>query len=261
MAKVSSTAPMREPTFQERAGVLALRAKLSKGPDAQASAALSDADLLRFLRARQLHLPSAETMFSVHLKWQARVRPSAIEQETARGVLSDGVVRLLDMGTGIPAMWFQAGLWQPSAYSAHVFVTAIIYFVERALRCGEQFVAIFDLSGWRVGFTMHIPKIHGMITTLQDHYPERLHAALVLRARAVFHVAWKLIRTVIDPVTAKKVLFAPVEPAAAERALVNRFVDDDRLPKRLGGLSADEIPVPNIPGEPNLPARAQSAPP
>lgn len=231
--------------------VRALRARLSQ-ESADASGTLSDVDLLRFLRARSMDLDSAHSMVRAHLVWAARVRPAAISQVEVAPVLRDGVVRLVGGAQNKPpVMWFQAACWKPAAYNATTFVSAIVYFVEKSLKVGDRFVAVFDLTGWRLGFMLHAGKIHGMITTLQEQYPERLVAAVVVRAPVVFGIMWELIKGLLDPSTADKVHFAEHEPEK-ERALLTRFIDERDLPTALGGQLEREIPVPNIPGEPNL---------
>ena len=47
---------------------------------------------------------------------------------------------------------------------------------------GERFIVIFD-KGWKLSHAMHMRKIKRLISTLQDHYPERLEAAILMRAR------------------------------------------------------------------------------
>ena len=92
------------------------------------------------------------------------------------------------------------------------------------------------------------------MSTVQDHYPERLRAALLLRAPRVFAAAWAAIAPWLDAATAAKVSFVPPADADAERqALLDAGVPAASLPKRYGGaIDDDAIPVPNFHGEPNV---------
>ena len=61
------------------------------------------------------------------------------------------------------------------------------------------------------------------MSTVQDHYPERLRAALLIRTPGIFEASWRLIKPWIDPNTAQKVHFLP--RGAAEAAALLEFVD------------------------------------
>ena len=92
------------------------------------------------------------------------------------------------------------------------------------------------------------------MSTVQDHYPERLRAALLLRAPRVFAAAWAAIAPWLDAATAAKVSFVPPADADAERrALLDAGVPAAALPRRYGGaVDDDAYPVPNFHGEPNV---------
>ena len=107
------------------------------------------------------------------------------------------------------------------------------------------------MAGWRVSHGLHLAKVHKLITTLQDHYPERLRAALLIRTPGIFEASWRLIKPWIDPHTAQKVHFLP--RGAAEAAALLEFVDAAVLPAQYGGALAPEaLVVPGLPGEPNV---------
>ena len=72
-----------------------------------------------------------------------------------------------------------------------------------------------------------------------------------MRAPGIFAGAWSVIRGFIDPVTAAKVSFVPWEAEAEMRALAEVGATAV-MPPAYGGTNESDVPVPNIPGEPNL---------
>ena len=112
-----------------------------------------------------------------------------------------------------------------------------------AVQVAEQFVFLFDMAGWRISHGLHLRKVHAHITTLQEHYPERLRAALLVGVPAIFFASWKLIRLMLDPVTASKVTF--LRGGESQTAELLEHIDKSILPVRYGGERRDEdTPVP-----------------
>jgi len=109
---------------------------------------------------------------------------------------------------------------------------------------------MFDLAGWKLSHALHLRKVHTLVQTLQDHYPERLQAALLLRAPMIFSSAWALIKPVIDPVTAAKVAF--ISKKEELDTCVKHGITPAMLPEAYGGKASGPFPHPNLPGEPNL---------
>ena len=95
-------------------------------------------------------------------------------------------------------------------------------------------------------------KVQRLVSTVQDHYPERLEKALLLRAPLIFASAWAVIKGFIDPVTAAKVAFVGKALEAEARAL-DECGARECMPKSYGGDCDELAAVPNLPGEPNLP--------
>jgi len=238
----------REASDAERRAVAELR-RLVPGPAAEP---FSDADYLRFLRARGGDVTKARTFLEEHLEWRAHTRPAHITRERVDRVLTSGVCRLTGVTlerTGV--LWFRVDMWDPSSYDVNAWLQFIAFLAERTTASADRFITIFDMDGWRLSHAMHLGKIHGMISVLQNHYPERLEAALLLRAPTIFDAAWRLIRPVIDPVTASKVFFVR---RADEAQTLPSFVAPEVLPDIFGGgkLPAASIPFPNLPGVENV---------
>ena len=73
----------------------------------------------------------------------------------------------------------------------------------------------------------------------------------IVNAPAVFGLVWRTVRPFIDPVTAAKVTFV-TSGADAERDAVSHVGAWELLPSPYGGPNQAVVPVPNIPGEPEV---------
>lgn len=208
---------------------------------------------LRFARARQGDLSKARQFLKADLEWRAEKRPELITQQGCYTALASGCWRFL--GTtpaGTPVVFIHLGLWDPSQYSVDEYERYICYFLEHCCRSGERFVVLFDLEGWKLSHGFHMRKVARLLSTLQDHYPERLERALLLRAPGLFLRAWKVIKGFLDPNTATKVVFvkSDLKSEKAQLELCNTW---SLYPHSYGGPSPDSLLCPNIPGEPDVP--------
>lgn len=98
------------------------------------------------------------------------------------------------------------------------------------------FVRIYDLKG--IGLLDLADKEaiglgQQMMDILEKYYPERMAHAFVVNTPSFFATAWKMVKPLLDPRTAKKiqVLSNPKMTLAALRELM----DDDTIPKAYGG--------------------------
>eukprot|EP01050_Picozoa_sp_SAG11_P015219 SAG11_NODE_1950_length_4013_cov_4.004854_5_plen_98_part_00 len=76
------------------------------------------------------------------------------------------------------------------------------------------------------------------IKILQDHYPERLHCAIMVEAPGIFRVAWTALSPFIDPITKAKVEWCTGSPEQ-RRALLQRHALLSQLCRSIGGESDD----------------------
>ena len=215
-------------------------------------------DAARFLAARKFDLAKAEAFLRSDLEWRAAYKPEEVTQEQLTRSLPSGcwrAVGTMKRTAPVGVLWIQLSLWNPGDYDVAEYVRLVVYFLEKLAGTCEQFTVLFDMAGWRVSHGLQLRKVHGLITTLQDHYPERLCAALLVRAPSIFAASWKMIKPMIDPVTAEKVFFLP--KGDAETAALLKHIDAAVLPTAYGGeLAAEATRVPGFPGEPDCPTKA-----
>ena len=216
-----------------------------------------DQTLLRFLAARKYDVDKAAAMLQHHLEWRASYQPEAITQERLSRSIPSGCWRMLGTmrrddaislrHTGsVGVLWIQLSLWRPDEYDLAEYTAMVTFFLERSARVCQWFTVLFDMEGWRFSHGLHLRKVKSLISTLQDHNPERLRAALMLRTPGVFEASWALIKPWIDPVTAAKVHFLP--KGDKETAALLEHVDAALLPTTYGGsLDAATTAVPGLP--------------
>ena len=208
---------------------------------------------MRFAVARNGELPKAGKMLNYDLAWRAETKPADIQQADVMKVLESGHWRLLGKTStdGFAVLFCSLAYWDPTAYDATYYGNFVTYFIERMLRVGERFVVTLDFRGWRLWHGFHIRKIFALISTLQDHYPERLEAAVLTRVPAIFQATWVVAKTVIDANTASKIHFTAHSPEAEKEELC-KWGAWDVWPDMYGGPASSLVPVPNVPGEPNI---------
>ena len=216
---------------------------------------VTESTALRFLVARKFDLAKAEAFLRSDQEWRASYQPEAVTQARLERCLPSGCWRILGAierdGGSAAVLWIQLSLWRPDEYDVDEYTAMVVYFLEHLPTLGATFVVLFDMEGWRISHGFHLRKVQSLISTLQDHYPERLRAALLARTPGIFEASWKLIRPWIDPITASKVHFVP--RGDAEQGALEAHIDAALLPSAYGGeLAADEAAVPGLPGEPSV---------
>jgi hypothetical protein len=208
---------------------------------------------LRFSRARQGDLAKARPFLRADLEWRAVKRPELVTQQGCTTALASGCWRFLGITpAGHAVVFIHMGLWDPSQYGVDENERYLCYFLEHCCRTGEKFVVLFDLEGWKLSHGLHMRKIARLLSVLQDHYPERLDKALLLRAPSLFLGAWKVIKGFLDPYTAAKVVFVSSD-LVSERAVLDSCHTWGLYPVSYGGPCAASLQCPNIPGEPDVP--------
>eukprot|EP01079_Euglenida_sp_SAG-EU17-18_P002302 gene2302-3150_t len=245
-----------------------------------------DRAALRFLAACKFDASKAAAMLQKDAEWRASYKPESIGQEDIRRSLPSGCWRMagsmVRRDGDVAVLWIQCSLWRPEEYdveeytrmyhSRYVADDHVTVLPGIAKYCGAGIgnsdhdhddglamvavalapLVLFDMSGWKLYHSKHVKKVHSLVSTLQEHYPERLRAALLVRTPALFEVSWKLIKPWIDPATAVKVHFLPKDPAAETKGLL-AHLDASILPMVYGGqLNPEAVPCPGIPGQPEV---------
>lgn len=209
----------------------------------------SDADLLRFCRARQFDVDKASEMAINNIKWRASVKPWAIVPENCPKALPSGVWRWAGYTkSGMPILHVDCENWKPTEYyGVDEYIRYLAYILEGAVaRMGEGTSRLCVIY-WIPSLSMEMMGSRAsecakvLMKVMQDQFPERLGVAFTCNAPALFSAMWKMVSPWIDPVTKAK--FQIVPRGQSEETLL-RYIDADVLAKSLGG-NHEEYPIPN----------------
>ncbi|KAK7291510.1 hypothetical protein RIF29_06713 [Crotalaria pallida] len=204
-----------------------------------------DDDLMirRFLRARDLDIEKASTMYLKYLKWRHSFVPngSISLSEVLNDVAHDKMFVQGHDKSGQPiSVVFGARHFQ-NKNGLDEFKRFVVYAFDKL--CArmpqglEKFVFIAELKGW--GYSNSDVKGYiGILSILQDYYPERLGKLFIVNAPYIFMKVWKIIYPFIDNKTKKKIVF--VENKKLKSTLLED-IDESQLPEIYGG------PLPLVP--------------
>ncbi|CAK9177512.1 unnamed protein product [Ilex paraguariensis] len=194
----------------------------------------------RFLRARDLDIEKASSMFLKHLKWKRTFIPnglilaSEIPNDLAQNKMfmqgMDKKGRPITVAFGGRHFHNKGGLDEFKRF----VVFALEKLCARMPTGQEKFVVIGDLEGW--GYSnSDIRAYLGALTILQDYYPERLGKLLIVHVPYIFMTVWKIVYPFIDNNTKKKIVF--VENKRLKSTLL-QDIDESQLPEIYGGKMA-----------------------
>ncbi|KAK2973832.1 hypothetical protein RJ640_011760 [Escallonia rubra] len=196
---------------------------------------VDDLTLRRFLRARDLDIEKASTMFLKYLSWRREsipkgsIAPSEIPNELSHNKLfmqgADKIGRPIVVGFG-------ARHKHTSLEEFKAFVTYSLEKICARMPGGqEKFVCIGDLAGWGYA-NSDIRGYLAALSILQDCYPERLGKLFIVHVPYVFMTAWKVVYPFIDSKTKKKIVFVENKKL---RSTLLADIDESQLPDTYGG--------------------------
>ncbi|KAK3228900.1 hypothetical protein Dsin_000781 [Dipteronia sinensis] len=198
---------------------------------------VDDFMIRRFLRARDLDIEKASTLFLKYLSWKQSFVPNGyISPSEITNQFEDNKVCMQGLDKkGRPIVVAFGGRHNPSKGSLEDFKRFVVFTLDKIcakMAWGqEKFVAIGDLQGW--GYTnSDIRGYLASLSILQDCYPERLGKLFIVHSPYIFMTAWKAIYPFIDSITKKKIVF--VEKKKLKSKLLED-IDESQLPDIYGG--------------------------
>ncbi|ESW31945.1 hypothetical protein PHAVU_002G281200 [Phaseolus vulgaris] len=202
-----------------------------------------DFTIRRFLRARDLDLDKASTMFLKYLKWKHSFVPNGVSvSDVPNEVAQDKAFIQGHDKIGRPILIvFGKKHFQNKHGGLDEFKRFVVFVFDKICASmppgQEKFVGIAELKGW--GYSNS--DIRGYISALailQDYYPERLGKLFIVNAPYIFMKVWKIVYPFIDNKTKKKIVF--VDKNKVKSALLED-IDESNIPEIFGG------PVPLVP--------------
>lgn len=123
-----------------------------------------------------------------------------------------------------------------------------VFFVEWVTRDlipegppGGSFVRIYDLKGLGLMDLADKEALRlgqAMMDMLERYYPERMAAAYVVNTPSFFATAWKMVKPLLDPRTAKKIHVLSSPKATLEQ--LREIMDDADIPVAYGGTGTGQ---------------------
>jgi len=242
-------------TEKELSAVVELRSRLTDIANecTQRPLDMSDVTLIRFIRARNLNLEKAESMYRDCLAWRKekcpekawdefetnRPNPELFEYTTGGwlpGFDKEGTPVFVDRigELDVPGMlpkiaeedFEQMIMWRQETNTRLMLKSEALYGKKQ-----YQMVVITDLKGlsWSHKAGFPLMKCGAYI---DDHmYPEQLKVAVVINAPRLFGMIWNIVKHFFDPNTRAKI---QIHAGPATDVLL-KYVDKENLPKYLGG--------------------------
>jgi len=196
---------------------------------------VSDAMILRFLRARKFDVEQSYDMLYNMLKFRLEfqgIGVAAIDPSTCENELKTGKSYYHNYDKeGRPVCYIRSRLHDPSVTDPlenQRYTILMMEYGKSLLKPpGETVTLVFDMSKAAIK-NLDIKSVKFMVDTLTNYYPESLGKVLVYNATWIVNGAWKIIRPWLDPVTAAKVFFIKPEE-------ITNYIDPANLPLEYGG--------------------------
>ncbi|NWQ69234.1 TTPA protein, partial [Neopipo cinnamomea] len=187
-----------------RSAVAELRQRAEAEPGQRWPQPLSDAFLVRFLRARDFHMDLAWRLLKNYQKWRiecpeisADLKPSSVLGLLQAGY--HGVLRSRDPH-GSKVLIYRIGQWDPNLFTAYdafrvsLITSELIVKEIETQRNGVK--AIFDLQGWQFAHAFQItPAVAKKIAAvLTDSFPLKVRGIHLINEPLFFHPVFTLIK-------------------------------------------------------------------
>jgi hypothetical protein len=174
-----------------------------------------DGTLLRYLRARDWKIPAATKMLEASLKWREEVKPEEVRcPKCANDPMAHNMrtCGLDSLGRPVIYTCFRQAhdRWNAEANMMHMIQTlevssALMEAGGIANNPSGKWVWVIDFEGYSL--SDNNPKTTLLAARLLDQYPERLGLCILFGAPWLFSAVWKVVRPLLNEVTANKVVF------------------------------------------------------
>ncbi|ODN04854.1 SEC14-like protein 2 [Orchesella cincta] len=217
---------------------------------------MEDRRLINWLRARDLKLDAAETMFRKHLDWRQEFNIDTILKhgfnnipEAALKVLPADIVGVDKYGNPILAV-FAGGLEIKKTiqkYGKRTSLDVLHFYLEAAIEdirvkstdpnVFRKADYILDMEGLRYKDCFSSEVLDVFITALKEveaNYPEALNKAYILNAPSIFPILWNILKPFLSQKTIGNVNVCNSNVENFRSVLLEQ-IDASQLPRRWGG--------------------------
>ncbi|PHJ14957.1 cral trio domain-containing protein, partial [Cystoisospora suis] len=200
-----------------------------------------DDDLLlsRYLRSYNWNEDEARKQLLKTLAWRRERKPQNVSPYDVMKIAEKGSIYRKGFDRhGRAIIYFKPG--RDAGTSSKASQEHILYTVERALqsvkRCKgkDQLVFLLDFNGWGLSQLPTTEVSREIVTILNYHYTDVLAHAFIIDAPSFFDAVWRLVCLMVDPETAKKVVFLNSrKPEDLKR--LREVVPEEYIERSIGG--------------------------
>eukprot|EP00249_Psilotum_nudum_P016842 c26014_g1_i1 orf=412-1281(-) len=214
---------------------------------------VDDATIMRFLRARSIHIKKAAKMFVNYQKWRESFVPRGYipDEEVANELATNKLLLQGASRKGWPLLIGLGCKHFPNTDNFEEFKRFVVHLLDKTLASappgGDRLLVIIDLD--QIGYKN--VDVKGFITGfqfLQNYYPERLGRLYIVNAPDLFMGAWKVVSRFLDKPTKEKIMFLGYSEISE---VLLEEVDENILPSKYGGKAQlvllQDAHVPNWP--------------
>lgn len=204
----------------------------------------SDETLARFLIARNGDHLLAKELLREHVAWRSKNLP--VLKETCLDEICRGkVYRYGTDKEGHPLAIFRPRLNDPNTRDMEEMSRMIIWWasvIMADMPAGlSKCTILVDRTDVK---SPDIPFLRAFGSVFQNNFPERVYRIIVYPGGLVFTALWQVVQWLLDPVTRDKV--RPVLTLAG----VQEFIDDEYIPRIMGGECDYEFDSADLPSDP-----------
>ncbi|EOA38331.1 hypothetical protein CARUB_v10009832mg [Capsella rubella] len=201
----------------------------------------SDAAIARYLAARNGHVKKATKMLKETLKWRTQYKPEEIRwEEIAREAETGKIYRANYTDKyGRTVLVMRPSSQNTKSYKGQI--RFLVYCMENAILnlsdSQEQMVWLIDFHGFNMSH-ISVKVSRETAHVLQEHYPERLGAAILYNPPKIFEPFYKMVKPFLEPKTCNKVKFVYSDDNLSKKVLEDLF-DMEQLEVEFGGKNSD----------------------
>ena len=211
---------------------------------------LDDDILERYLRARKMVVADAREMLEDTLKWRADFG--------VRNMHTKGYMKVIETETfsgktyvhgfnrdGHVLLYMRPRRENSNEYDGNL--KHVVYNLERCVASMKKadkassegkLILLIDFAGYSTFNAPPMKTSRETLSIIQNHFPERLKKAFIIRAPWIFSAFWSMISPFIDPITSKKIQFVKGNPEDIAKILTDPEagnIDPEVLECDLGG--------------------------
>jgi len=200
----------------------------------------------RYLRAREWDLDKSETMLLETLKWRREMKPTEIKKEEVSGLLELGSMYHNGIDKkGRPIIYFKPGASNP--FTPEERLKYLVFMMEQVTQPSssngeEKITWVLDFSDY--GNRSKSPEgkqvSKNTMNVLQNHYPERLGAAILVNSPWYFGMLYTIMSPFLQSETKKKIHWASGSKEEVFKKLTE-WIDEDQLEQQYGGKNSLKV--------------------